>query len=197
MMQKLFAQYPWLSRVMAMDFILVLCLIDQIHKWFMLERIIRPAITGVWSGGLDFITWITALSLPRYDFIAIPVYSFFNVVMVWNQGISFGFFADQPAAANGILLAALCGIVIGFGIWMMRTPDHVIRFILAAIIGGALGNLWDRVRFGAVADFLDFHAFGWHYPAFNIADSLIVLGVIALIVYETFGRPRVQEKPTS
>jgi signal peptidase II len=188
-MNSLMKTHPWLSLVIAIDLILVLFFIDQVNKWVMLEWVIRPAV-GHATPGLDFIAWITALELPRYPFTEIEIWPFHNIVMVWNQGISFGLFADHPQAGNGLLLVALLGLVIAFAIWMVRTRDIATRFILATIIGGALGNLWDRVRFGAVADFYDFHAFGLHYPAFNIADSLIVLGVIALLIRELFYAPK-------
>jgi signal peptidase II len=188
-LKNIFKSHPWLSLVIALDLILFLFMIDQVNKWAMLELVIRPAVGEV-TPGLDFITWITALELPRYPFTQIEIWPFHNIVMVWNQGISFGLFADHPAAGAGLLMVGLLAIVLGFTVWLVRTSDHMLRFILAVIIGGALGNLWDRVRFGAVADFYDYHAFGWHYPAFNIADSLIVCGVLALLARELFFREK-------
>ena len=183
-MLKIFRDHPWMSTVLACDVMLLLFLLDQINKWFMLEHIIHPATATSPDVQLGFLTWITALELPRLPFISIEALPFMNIVMVWNEGISFGLFAGTPAAANGILMGLLAMIILGFAIWIIRTPHHGLRLILAAIIGGALGNLWDRVRFGAVADFYDFHIAGYHYPAFNVADSAIVLGVIGLIIYE-------------
>lgn len=198
-MGDLFKKYPFIARVVAIDTILVLFLLDQVSKWWLLEHVIRPLIPQSpdlsYFPHASFLDWITALNLTRFPFVVQPVTSFFNIVMVWNQGISFGFFGDTAGTGNMILMLALLAVVIGFGIWMFRTTDHMIRFTLALVIGGALGNLWDRVRFGAVADFFDFHIGEWHYPAFNVADSSIVLGIILLIGYELLIRPRTRKDP--
>lgn len=185
---------PALSLALAIDTIIAVFLIDQIKKWWMLEHIIRPAITGEWVGGRDFLNWITQTSLARYPFTQIEVYPWFNAVMVWNEGISFGVLNGGAAGSGNIALMAVLGtIVLGFAIWMVRTPVFPLRMLLAVIIGGALGNLWDRVRFGAVADFYDFHIGSYHYPAFNVADSTIVMGMIGLLIYEFWYRGK--EKP--
>lgn len=186
----------FITTVIAVDIILFLFMLDQITKWYVVETLIKPLSMGTDVPQADFLTWLLALRHDRVPFGEIMVIPHFNLVMVWNTGVSFGVFAGHPAAATGFLMAALGAIVIGFGIWMFRTQETFLRFVLAAIIGGALGNLWDRVRFGAVADFLDFYYGGWHYPAFNVADSCIVLGILALIGYELFYRSRVQQ-PTS
>ena len=73
--------------------------------------------------------------------------------------------------------------------WFFKEKKEIIKLALALILGGAVGNIIDRVRFGAVVDFLDFHAFGYHWPAFNIADSAIVLGA-GLLIVDSFLRPR-------
>lgn len=171
---------PLISLIIAFDLILTLALLDQISKWWVLEIIIRPAVAPD-QIALNFFPWVTALHPDRLPFTSIPVTSFFNIVMVWNEGISFGALSGH---IGDFLLYLLGGVTFGFAVWMVRTPDRPTRFALAAIIGGALGNLWDRVRFGAVADFLDFHAYGFHYWAFNVADSCIVLGILTLIGYE-------------
>jgi signal peptidase II len=85
------------------------------------------------------------------------------------------------------------GIVAMFGTWLWRADKHMQGICYALIIGGALGNIIDRARFGAVIDFLDFHAMGYHWPAFNVADSAITLGV-TLMLLESFGVGR--PKPT-
>ncbi len=191
MMRTVPNRQSFISRVIAIDLIFLLFLVDQISKCLVLGivqthlALARDATATPPAPPIfDFLEWITATHLPRLDFVAIPVTPFLNIVMVWNQGISFGLMSENAGHGNILLMGLLGTIILGFGIWMMRTPRLATRLILAAIIGGALGNLWDRVRFGAVADFLDFHLFGWHYPAFNVADSLIVMGMIALIVYE-------------
>jgi len=173
-----------ITLVMAIDLIIALFLLDQASKWYVLEHIIAPMTTDTPLPPMGFFDWLMALSLPRLPFAELIVLPFFNLVMVWNEGISFGVFGGHNGAGNIALISVLLAIVIGFTIWMWRTPSVFLRFTLAAVIGGAIGNLWDRVRFGAVADFLDFHYAGWHYPAFNVADSCIVVGILALVVYE-------------
>ena len=155
---------------------------DQASKWAVMEHVFRPELFG--THGIGFGDWLATFSMHRLPFTSMIITPFFNLVMVWNEGISFGVFAGHAAAANRVLLIVLSGIVLGFGAWMMRTRVRPLKYILAVIIGGAIGNLWDRVRFGGVVDFLDFHAFGYHYPAFNVADSAIVLGMLGLILYE-------------
>lgn len=111
---------------------------------------------------------------------------FFNMVLVYNKGAAFSFLSDAggwqtPALAVFAVLAI--GVV---GTFIVRSPGrHMLCTGLALILGGALGNLIDRVRFGQVVDFLDFHAAGWHWPAFNVADSAITIGA-ALLILEGF-----------
>ena len=162
--------------------ITALFLLDQVTKWAVLEQIMRPELFG--SKGIGFTDWLAAFEMHRLPFASVSVMPFFNLVMVWNEGISFGVLSDHAGTANRLLLVVLSGIVLGFGVWMVRTRNRMLRLFLAVVIGGAMGNLWDRIRFGGVVDFLDFHAFGYHYPAFNVADSAIVLGMLALILDE-------------
>jgi signal peptidase II len=81
-------------------------------------------------------------------------------------------------------------IAIGFFIWLLRCQRWQTALALVLVIGGAVGNIIDRVRFGAVADFLDFHAFGWHFPAFNLADSAITVGIAFLLIDSLFFEPK-------
>jgi signal peptidase II len=106
---------------------------------------------------------------------------FFNLVKVWNYGVSFGMFADQRQPL--ILTMVSLVIIIALLVWLARSTDKVLGFGLGMVIGGAIGNIIDRIRFGAVADFLDFHVAGYHWPAFNIADSCIFIGVVLLCVH--------------
>src|SRR5436309_1571641 len=111
---------------------------------------------------------------------------FFNMVLVYNKGAAFSFLSDaagwQTPLLIGFALVAI-GIV---GTLLVRSPGRrMLCTGLGLILGGALGNLIDRLRFGQVVDFLDFHAQGWHWPAFNVADSAITLGA-ALIILEGF-----------
>lgn len=113
---------------------------------------------------------------------AFEVTGFFNLVLVYNRGAAFSFLADAPGWQRPffIAVAAVVSAIVGWMLW--RHPGkRLLCAGLALILGGALGNLWDRVAFGAVVDFLDFHAFGWHWPAFNVADSAITVGAALLI----------------
>jgi lipoprotein signal peptidase len=116
--------------------------------------------------------------------------------MVWNRGVTFGMFAGDEAwtqIALGAVALVIAAILLR---WMARAETRGIALALGAIIGGAVGNVIDRVRFGAVADFLDAHAWGWHWYVFNIADAAIVLGVVTLVADALF-RPSPGGKPAA
>lgn len=111
---------------------------------------------------------------------------FFNLVKVWNSGVSFSMFNNHGNAgrvALCVLSLAVCAFLLH---WMYREKDRIKVAALGLIVGGALGNVVDRVRFGAVLDFLDFHIGGYHWPAFNLADSFICIGAGILIVLELY-----------
>ena len=110
----------------------------------------------------------------------VEVTGFFNIAWVWNFGVSFGMFGDGAIPPWGLKLAA-GAIVTALVVWLWRADTKWSALGLALVIGGALGNIIDRAIWGAVYDFLDFHAFGAHFPAFNLADSAITLGVATLI----------------
>ena len=113
----------------------------------------------------------------------VEVTGFFNMVLVYNKGAAFSFLSDAPGWQTPALIGfALIAIAI-VGTFIVRSPDRrMLCTGLALILGGALGNLIDRFRFGQVVDFLDFHAAGWHWPAFNVADSGITVGAVLLIL---------------
>ena len=112
----------------------------------------------------------------------LEVTSFFNLVLVWNPGISFGMFRGAPEWGRWALVLGTLLIAAGLVYWLRREPRLLSRLAIWAILAGAVGNLMDRLRFGAVVDFLDLHAFGYHWPAFNVADSAIVCGAALLII---------------
>jgi signal peptidase II len=118
---------------------------------------------------------------------SIEVTSFFNLVLVWNHGVSFGMFNDGVANPTQVaFLSAFTLTVVGVIIYLLaKVENKVAAIAYGLVIGGAIGNLIDRVLYGAVVDFLDFHAFGYHWFAFNIADSIILIGVL-LLVFEGF-----------
>lgn len=116
----------------------------------------------------------------------IEVTPFLNLVMAWNRGVSFGMLSGILTPWSLLGFAILFSILLG--VWLWRTPVLWVRIGLGLMIGGALGNAIDRVRWGAVADFVDVHAFGWHFWAFNVADSGISIGAALLILDSLFRR---------
>ena len=107
----------------------------------------------------------------------IKVTSFFNLIFTWNPGVSFGMFNSGSSVMVWALSIIARLIVIGLTLWLYRVTNQLLATSLGLIIGGALGNLVDRVRFGAVIDFLDFHIMGYHWPTFNVADTAVTIGV--------------------
>lgn len=111
------------------------------------------------------------------------VTEFFNMVLVFNKGAAFSFLADAPGWQTPVLVGFACVAAGLVSVLIVRSPERrALCAGLALILGGALGNVIDRLRFGSVVDFLDLHALGWHWPAFNIADSAITTGAVLLIL---------------
>lgn len=149
---------------------------DQLSKFYIVHH--------VFGGHHDpFFTWLFARADIFYVH-AKTVTSFFNLVMVWNTGISFGMMQSAHDVMPYVLAGVAGVIACGFAVWMWRAASVFASVVGGLVVGGALGNVWDRLRFGAVADFLDFHAFGFHWPAFNVADAAVVVGVILLIIQQ-------------
>ena len=114
---------------------------------------------------------------------------FFNIVRVFNRGVSFGMFGAAPDWMPLLLLGFAAAVAGGLCFWLMRARNRWLGAGLGLVIGGAIGNGIDRVRLGAVVDFLDVHAAGYHWPAFNIADSAITVGVLLLLLDTLKSRP--------
>lgn len=112
----------------------------------------------------------------------IEVTSFFNWVAVWNSGVSFGFLAGHSEMMPYILAGFAAAVALGLAIWLTRARTLLLTNGLGLVIGGAVGNIIDRVRFHAVVDFIDIHVAGYHWPAFNLADSAITIGVCLLLL---------------
>lgn len=117
-----------------------------------------------------------------WDIVPVPylmghVFDWFNIVFTWNPGASFSMFRALGESAPLIIIIATGIIICAILYHLFTRAQSYERLPLALIAGGAIGNLIDRVRFGAVIDFLDFHIGGWHWPAFNIADICITVGV--------------------
>ena len=142
---------------LALSLALVVILLDQASKWYILEVVMRP---------------------PR----TIEITSFFNLVLTFNPGVSFGVSFGGGEWQPYILSLVAIGIVVALLIWLKRQPSQFFAVSVGMIVGGALGNVIDRLRFRAVVDFLDVHLGGYHWPAFNIADSAITLGVVLILI---------------
>ena len=113
---------------------------------------------------------------------------FFNLVLVFNKGAAFSFLAGASGWQTPVFAAISTVAAAVITVLIVRHPgNRLLCAALALILGGALGNLWDRLAWGHVVDFLDFHAAGWHWPAFNVADSAITIGA-GLLILESFLR---------
>ena len=145
---------------LGLPFTLLSFLLDQATKWWILNHVMDP---------------------PR----VIPVTGFFNLVLGFNTGVSFGLFGEAPA---WLLMAFILPMVAGLLVWMTRPDSRLTAIALGLVVGGAFGNLLDRLRHGAVTDFLDFHVGAYHWPAFNFADVAIVSGVALLLIESVLAR---------
>lgn len=116
----------------------------------------------------------------------IEVTGFFNIVLAWNKGVSFSMFHSEKALAQWVLTAVallICGVIVH---WMSMEKDEKTKNCFGLILGGALGNVADRLIHGAVVDFLDFHLGVHHWPAFNVADSAICIGAGFILLWNIF-----------
>lgn len=165
--------------------IVLIVALDQISKWLLL---------GVMeTRNCRLIDGLPHLCEP------VPVLPFFDLVMVWNRGVSFGLFSSSGEGSEYILAAVNIIVAALLLIWLTRTDARLVRAALVLVIGGAIGNSIDRFVWGAVADFFDVYltgaagawVAGWagtrHWPAFNIADIAISAGVVGLIADSLFG----------
>jgi signal peptidase II len=115
---------------------------------------------------------------------------FFNLVLVWNRGVSFGMFNSGGSFSPWLLSGLALAVVVGLVVWLKRSDQLLTGLGLGLVIGGALGNVIDRVRFGGVIDFLDFHLAGYHWPAFNLADAGICVGAVLMLADGLLARRR-------
>lgn len=143
---------------LALGVALAAIALDQLSKWIILAWVMKP---------------------PR----VIEVTGFFNLVLTFNTGVSFGILGGAATWKPWLLSLLALAIVAALLVWLRRQPEPLLALAVGLVAGGALGNVIDRVRFGAVVDFLDFYLGEWHWPAFNLADSAITVGV-ALLVFD-------------
>lgn len=175
------AQKKYLSKgIFAAVVILVA---DQLSKWAVFEKYLRQD-----GQGMDFAAWMMS-TRPAADFLAagdvysdVAVTPFLNVIMVWNRGISFGLFAGDGLMGRMALVLLAAAITAVMCVVLYHASRRLTAVAAALVIGGAVGNIIDRLRFGAVADFVDVHFYGYHWPAFNLADSAIVIGALLLMI---------------
>lgn len=158
---------------LAIGLLLLTIVIDQASKGVLLYLL---------TGGVPLAGDAWAL-VPNPVLFA-KVTSFFNLVFTWNPGTSFSLFRALGESAP-LVIIILTGIIIGFLGYQLfaRKNTKLETTALALIVGGAMGNLLDRIRFGAVIDFLDFHWSALHWPAFNLADTAICIGVALYLFY--------------
>ena len=131
---------------------------------------------------LDQLSKILIFGYLSETSLIVEVTPFFNLVTAWNTGVSFSMFNDL--GVNGVyILSTFALFVAGMLIYWLRNENRrYMQIALGMVIGGAIGNVIDRIRLGAVFDFLDIHAFGYHWPAFNVADSFICIGAFLIIL---------------
>lgn len=128
--------------------------------------------------------WVLNTFVPGES---VPITSFFNLVLVFNPGAAFSFLADH-AGWQRWFFAVIALVISGWIVWQLRSlpPRTWFSLGLGLIMGGALGNLIDRLWLGMVVDFIDLHVAGWHWPAFNVADSAVCVGAVLYV----FCQPR-------
>ena len=135
---------------------------------------------------LDRTTKLYILNLVEID-TGVDVYitPYLNLFLIWNKGIAFGLFSiDANIIYNSITV--LIGLIIITILFMMLKSNNIQGYFFALIVGGALGNFYDRVTYTAVPDFIDLHFYGFHWFVFNVADIFITIGVFCLILVELF-----------
>ena len=134
---------------------------DQISKLVMLSVFRPPGVTET----------------PFFAVRMIEVLPFFNLRLAWNTGISFSLFSGGGATGAALLIAGQ-SVIVAVLLWWLRSATTLwMKAGIGLIVGGAVGNIADRLNYGAVVDFLDFHAGGAHFPTFNLADTAITVGV--------------------
>ncbi len=145
---------------------LVVMAADQASKWWILNVIDLPALGQV---------------------VLLPV---LNLTMVWNRGVTFGLLTGFGQWGYLALAAIAIAVVVALVIWLRRAESRLVAIALGAIVGGALSNVIDRLRFGAVVDFIHAHVGAWSWYVFNLADAAIVCGVAALVLDSLLPRAR-------
>ncbi|VAV87843.1 Lipoprotein signal peptidase [hydrothermal vent metagenome] len=148
--------------------IVIALFLDRVSKWWIMD----------------------ILELPKIQMV--KILPFFNLQWAENKGISFGMFpADGDLGRWGLVVVTLL-IVIGLGVWLKSVQTRLLAIALGLVIGGALGNIYDRATLGYVADFFQFYVGNWSFYIFNVADSCISVGA-ALLVWDSFFGPKPEQ----
>jgi signal peptidase II len=155
--------------VLALALAILVILLDQLSKWWIVAVVMQP---------------------PRI----LPLAPFLDLVLTRNRGISFGMLRLEGPWGPWLLSGLALLVVAWLFAWQWRSGDRLIAAAVGLIAGGALGNVLDRLRGQAVVDFIDVHWKAWHWPAFNLADSAITVGVALLLADALFSR-REARKP--
>ena len=156
MLTQIYARLATRPAMIILAIALVIICADQLSKQYMLDWIFFPPVR-------------------------IVILPFLNMVPVWNSGMSFGLLADGGLIVR-FGLAVLALLVAIWFLWSATSLTRIQTYAGGAIVGGAIGNAIDRLRFGQVVDFIDLHVAGWHWPAFNVADITISIGAVLWIV---------------
>ena len=155
--------------ILGLSLALLIIILDQLSKYYILEYVVN-------------------------EYGVIPCTSFFNIVRAWNTGVSFSMFNDMGNMGIWVLSLSSIIIVCFLIYWLYKENNKLIQISLGFIIGGALGNVIDRIRLGAVFDFLDFYVGDKHWPAFNVADSFICIGAFLIIMHSLFNQQKEKEE---
>lgn len=158
-------------------------------------RMLRWLWLAVLVVGLDQVTKIAAdYWLEYHD--PVPLVPFFNLMLSYNTGAAFSFLSDAGGWQRWFFVVLALGVSTVIVLWMYRLPTEQrwTAAALALVLGGAIGNVVDRVLYGHVIDFLDFYVGNWHWPTFNVADSAITVGVAILILDGLFGSGQMAKK---
>jgi len=147
--------------IFGLSVALVAFVVDRLSKWWLID------VFGITERGI------------------VKILPFFDVVMVWNRGISYGLFQADTGLGIAILASFAILVTVALSLWLARIHHPLMALSIGLIIGGAVGNIYDRIAFGAVADFFSLHAYGYYWYIFNIADIWIAIGV-TLMIYDAF-----------
>ena len=150
------------KKIYLFVFILILFSVDRISKILILKNFSNNSLSEIYLN------------------------SFLNFSLVWNSGIGFGILQIEPNIFYSIISIIITIINLILIYWMLTSPNYLESIFISIILGGSLGNLFDRYYYSSVPDFIDFHYESFHWFTFNIADIFITTGIIGLIIIDLF-----------